>query len=92
MNGPKRSRVFLVRDKAGLAINDLDEFAEAGAGMGVALVPDTARSVPWPGVVYRELTSPSPQTELMRVYRKAETSPILAAFRRIVKESVNDGH
>jgi len=61
-------------------------------GMGVALVPETAQAIPWPGVVYRAVKDPTPQTELMMVYRKAEASPIVDAFRQIVKESANGGY
>ena len=56
-------------------------------GMGVALVPETARAIPWPGVAYRRIHSPSPTTELVMAYHRDETSAVLSAFRAIVQEN-----
>ncbi|MCQ8782401.1 LysR substrate-binding domain-containing protein [Mangrovibrevibacter kandeliae] len=50
------------------------------AGLGVALVPQTASRLALPGVTYRRL-SEGPTTELHLLYRRSDTAP---AFRALV--------
>jgi DNA-binding transcriptional LysR family regulator len=55
-------------------------FGMVAAGLGVTVVPESARAVPWPGVVFRPLTRTEPQLDLAAVYRRDEQSPALASF------------
>lgn len=56
--------------------------ALVAGGFGVCLVPDSATTLQFPGVVYRQLTDTPPNfyVDLSCIYRKDDQSPILAAF------------
>lgn len=56
--------------------------ALVAGGFGVCLVPDSATTLQFPGVVYRQLAAPPPNffVDLSCIYRKDDQSPILAAF------------
>lgn len=56
--------------------------ALVAGGFGVCLVPDSATTLQFPGVVYRQLADTPPNffVDLSCIYRKDDQSPILAAF------------
>jgi DNA-binding transcriptional LysR family regulator len=54
-------------------------------GVGFSLVPDSVRSLTRRGVVYREVVD-APSIELALVWRAEDRSPVLAAFREVVRE------
>lgn len=56
--------------------------ALVAGGFGVCLVPDSATTLQFPGVVYRQLTDAPPNfcVDLSCIHRKDDQSPILAAF------------
>jgi DNA-binding transcriptional LysR family regulator len=60
------------------------------AGIGVALVPDSARMIGLPGVVYRPLRERTPFARIALAWRRADGSPVLAGFvetaRRAAKQ------
>jgi DNA-binding transcriptional LysR family regulator len=55
------------------------------AGIGISLVPDSVRSLGRHGVTYRELAA-GPTVELAMAWRADDRSPVLAAFRAVVRE------
>jgi len=56
--------------------------ALVASGFGVCLVPESATTLQFPGVVYRRFTDapPNMNVDLSCIYRKEDQSPILAAF------------
>lgn len=56
------------------------------AGIGITLVPASARNLRRPGVVYRPLRDPAPVTELSLAWRRDDSSPVLHAFLQIARE------
>jgi DNA-binding transcriptional LysR family regulator len=54
-------------------------------GVGFSLVPDSVRSLTRRGVVYREVAD-APSIELALAWRADDRSPVLAAFRDVVRE------
>ena len=62
--------------------------ALVSAGIGIAIVPASAQSIRVKGVVYRPLSDRHAITEFALAWRRADTSPILRAFSKIVAESV----
>ncbi len=60
--------------------------ALVAAGLGVTLVPASARSVHWEGMVYRPLAEPAPRTTLAAVYRRDDTSPVLESFLEVLRQ------
>lgn len=54
-------------------------------GVGFSLVPDSVRSLTRRGVVYREIAD-APSIELALAWRAGDRSPVLAAFREVVRE------
>lgn len=56
------------------------------AGLGLALVPESARHSPRQGVVYRPLTEPAIYTEFMISYRHDNTDQVLQNFRALVRQ------
>jgi DNA-binding transcriptional LysR family regulator len=54
-------------------------------GVGFSLVPDSVRSLARKGVAYRRLTD-GPSIELALAWRAEDRSPVLGAFRDIVRE------
>lgn len=61
--------------------------ALVAAGFGVCLVPESATTLKLPGVVYRPLTDTpaGSSVDLCCIYRRDDTSPIVAAFRQTVE-------
>ncbi|HRH73211.1 MAG TPA: LysR substrate-binding domain-containing protein, partial [Zoogloea sp.] len=62
--------------------------ALVAGGFGVCLVPESATTLQFPGVVYAPLsdTPPNFHVDLSCLYRKGDASPILAAFLQTVAE------
>lgn len=58
----------------------LSVLAMAGAGLGIALVPEPLTQVAIPGVVYRTLDAPELTANLMMVSRKDECSGAVLAY------------
>lgn len=56
-----------------------------GVGFGVALAPASARGLAIPGVVFRPLTDPLPEIELVVAHRKSDRSSALKAFLEVVE-------
>lgn len=60
--------------------------ALVGGGMGLSIVPSAAGNLRLPGVTYRPLQADGDATiELICLYRKGDTSPVLHAFLRVVR-------
>ena len=55
------------------------------ANIGVAIVPNSTRLLPWPGVVYKPLPAPAPTVEMAVAYREDATAPSLTHFLEIVR-------
>jgi DNA-binding transcriptional LysR family regulator len=55
-------------------------------GLGVALVPNSLRNVRRQGVVYKLVRGLSPTVEMAVVWRRGDTSSVLQAFLRTVRE------
>jgi DNA-binding transcriptional LysR family regulator len=64
--------------------------ALVGAGLGVALVPQSAEYLKWSGVVLRPLTAPVPRMDLLMVWHREETSPAAQLFMRTVRACRSD--
>jgi DNA-binding transcriptional LysR family regulator len=60
------------------------------AGMGISLVPASARALALQRVVYLEVDG-IPPVELDMVWRRGERSPVLATFRALVAEQSTNG-
>jgi DNA-binding transcriptional LysR family regulator len=56
------------------------------AGIGVALVPASVQCTRMRGVEYRPLRERSPPVETVLAWRRADASPVLAAFRKTADE------
>jgi DNA-binding transcriptional LysR family regulator len=59
-------------------------------GVGFSLVPDSVRSLARRGVAYRRL-SDGPSIELALAWRADDRSPVLAAFRKVVRGLAEEG-
>jgi DNA-binding transcriptional LysR family regulator len=58
------------------------------AGLGITLVPASAKNIPWKEVVYRKLTAPNPAADLVVSYRHDDLSPVLRKFLLTVRKAV----
>ncbi len=58
------------------------------AGLGVSLIPASARHLRERGVVYRELQISTVQVEMALAWRKEDISPALQAFISVAKEMI----
>jgi DNA-binding transcriptional LysR family regulator len=56
------------------------------AGLGLALVPESARRSPRQGVIYRMIDEPVMHTDFMLSYRRDNTETVLHIFRNLVKQ------
>lgn len=56
------------------------------AGIGVVIVPSSARNLRREGVIYRPIKDPAPTIELTMSYRKDDPSSILPNFIKIARE------
>jgi DNA-binding transcriptional LysR family regulator len=59
------------------------------AGMGVTLVPQSVRSLRRDNVVYKTIAPPAPVSELSSIFRKGDSSPVLASFLRVMGEMID---
>ena len=59
--------------------------ALVGAGLGVALVPQSVEYLRWAGVVLRPLKAPLPRMDLLMVWHHEETSPAAQLFMQTVR-------
>lgn len=59
--------------------------ALVAAGLGVAIVPDSARALPLEGVVFRELVD-APRVELALAWRRDSPSPLIATVVETLAE------
>lgn len=67
------------------ADNTYTALALVAAGLGVSLLPASARQVGWKGVVFKDLEPPVPWTEMAIAYTR-ESSRSLSAFLSVVRE------
>lgn len=63
--------------------------ALVAAGLGIALVPASARHLRNNGIVYRPLEDVHVYTELAMAWRKKDISPVAQAFRRLVPAALS---
>jgi DNA-binding transcriptional LysR family regulator len=77
---------------AGSAPGVIQEVAEmqtvvglVAAGLGVSLVPASVQALKRRGVVYRPVIEDAPRIELDLVWRTGDASPVLDAFRQLVR-------
>ena len=56
-----------------------------GAGLGLALIPEPAKSLGLPGVVLRRIEGITLESELMLASRRAETSPAVRQFLALAR-------
>lgn len=59
-----------------------------GAGLGVAFVPKSLRTLPIPGVVYRPLASIQEMSHLALAFRKSEHAPAVVSFVEKVRKAL----
>ena len=62
------------------------------AGLGVALVPESARAMHFDGVVLRPLAASGAMAELHLVWRRDSTNPAVPAFRDALVRHFAPGH
>ena len=67
------------------ADNTYTSLALVSAGLGVSLVPASARQLGWKGVVFKDLEPPVPWTEMAVAYNR-ESAKSLSAFLNVVHE------
>ncbi|PBI82329.1 LysR family transcriptional regulator [Rahnella victoriana] len=56
------------------------------AGVGLAIVPDSARQLGFPDIEFRPLSHPDAFAEIYMAWRQDGETPALAAFREMVRE------
>ena len=61
--------------------------ALVSAGIGVALVPHSARKIGLAGVAYRPLRETAPLARLAMAWRRADASPVVAAFLGVARHA-----
>lgn len=66
--------------------------AFVAAGLGVALVPDSVRSLALDGVVYRGLSDVHVDTQLMLVNRRGDLSTAASTVRALILDQLRTGH
>ncbi|HUY13208.1 MAG TPA: LysR substrate-binding domain-containing protein [Terriglobia bacterium] len=62
------------------------------AGIGGAIVPASIRNLRMPGVSYVALADPAARTALRVTWRREDTSPVLQAFLKVVREVARHRH
>jgi DNA-binding transcriptional LysR family regulator len=62
-----------------------------GGDLGVTVVPASVRLINWPGVVFKPIPSPAPQTQLYMAYRSDDPSPVLPRFLEIARSRSEQG-
>lgn len=61
--------------------------ALVSAGIGVALVPHSAQKIGLVGVAYRPLREAAPPAQLATAWRRADASPVVAAFLDVARRA-----
>ncbi|CAN7544322.1 LysR family transcriptional regulator [Pseudoduganella sp. LjRoot289] len=59
--------------------------AMVGAGLGVALLPETTSRIGWPGVVFVPIRTNPPSANLYITYTTLDDAPVVRAFLNIIK-------
>ena len=59
--------------------------AMVGAGLGVALMPETTSRIGWPGVVFVPIRANAPSANLYITYTSQDDAPVVRAFLKILK-------
>jgi DNA-binding transcriptional LysR family regulator len=59
--------------------------AMVGAGLGVALMPETTSRIGWPGVVFMPIRTNTPSANLYITYTSQDDAPVVRAFLKILK-------
>lgn len=59
--------------------------AMVGAGLGVALMPETTSRIGWPGVVFVPIQENAPSANLYIAYTSQDDAPVVRAFLKILK-------
>jgi|EP01034_Spumella_vulgaris_P034286 DNA-binding transcriptional LysR family regulator len=59
--------------------------AMVGAGLGVALLPETTSRIGWPGVVFVPIRTNPPSANLYITYTTLDDAPVVRAFLNILK-------
>jgi DNA-binding transcriptional LysR family regulator len=59
--------------------------ALVAAGAGFTLVPESVRTLPYPGVTYRLLDPAPPRLDLLVAWRRDNQSPVLQSFLQMVR-------
>ena len=59
--------------------------AMVGAGLGVALMPETTSRIGWPGVVFVPIRHNAPSANLYISYTSQDDAPVVRAFLKILK-------
>jgi DNA-binding transcriptional LysR family regulator len=62
--------------------------AMVGAGLGVALMPETTSRIGWPGVVFLPIRSNPPSANLYITYTTLDDAPVVRAFLNILNPTV----
>jgi DNA-binding transcriptional LysR family regulator len=62
------------------------------AGIGVALVPASAQKIGLAGVAYRALREATPQSRTAVAWRRADASPVVAAFLDVARRTARQVH
>ncbi|HMW01340.1 MAG TPA: LysR family substrate-binding domain-containing protein, partial [Acidobacteriota bacterium] len=57
------------------------------AGMGITLIPASARVFQMPGIVYVDLEPPAPTVDVMVAWRGDDSSPVVRTFLKIVRNN-----
>jgi len=65
--------------------------AMVGAGLGVALMPETTSRIGWPGVVFVPIRSSPPSANLYITYTSQDDAPVVRAFLKILKPDGDSG-
>ena len=58
--------------------------AMVGAGLGVALMPETTSRIGWPGVCFLPIRSDAPSANLYITYPSQDDAPVVRAFLKIL--------
>lgn len=59
--------------------------ALVAAGAGFTLVPESVRTLPYPGVTYRPLHPAPPRLDLLVAWRRDNQSPVLQSFLHMIR-------
>ena len=59
--------------------------AMVGAGLGVALMPETTSRIGWPGVVFLPIRTNPPSANLYITYANQDDAPVVKAFLKILQ-------